>query len=247
MKTLGIILAAGDGTRLNSKDINKTALNFSGKPMISFGVETMTKVCKKTIVVVGAYANTVKTALKDYQVDYAVQKERKGTGHAAKVAMQGVAQQYDNVLLGYGDHMMFYTEKVMQDLIAYHKKQSVAVTLLTTQHPDADKLAWGRIVRNVQGEVIKIVEQKDATEEERKITEINPAFYCFNFKFLEKYLPTIEPSKVTGEYYLTDMVEIAFKHHLGVAGLKVPFENVGIGVNTPEQLKQSQKLFAKYK
>lgn len=247
--TIGIILAAGRGTRLQSTDTNKTALAVSGKPLVAFGVELFQKTVDTTLIVIGAFADTVKAALKDYSdLLFVEQTQQLGTGHAAKVAVEYLESQNlqpDTVLLGYGDHMMFYTPEILDQMKKTHQESGAVVTMITVDVANPEELAWGRIVRNDAGEVEAIVEQKDATEEQRAITEQNAGFYCFDYQFLQEAVKQFEKSKVTSEYYITDVVEIARKAGKTVQAYTVPFEFVGSGVNTPEQLEQTAKMISK--
>jgi bifunctional UDP-N-acetylglucosamine pyrophosphorylase/glucosamine-1-phosphate N-acetyltransferase len=242
----GIILAAGQGKRLNCQDKNKTSLDFVGKPLVTYGVDLFSSVAEHTVVVVGAFAESVKSALSDYPVIYAYQSERLGTGHAVQIAFDAIEQNHlhpDLVLVGYGDHMMFYTPKIVNDLINNHKKSNSAISLISTKLKNPDNYAWGRIVRDTKGHVLKIVEQKDATQDERRIEESNAGFYCFNYNFLSENLTKLTKSPVSNEYYLTDLIEMANQQHLKVSAHLVPFQYVGIGINTPDQLEQSRDLF----
>jgi bifunctional UDP-N-acetylglucosamine pyrophosphorylase/glucosamine-1-phosphate N-acetyltransferase len=244
---IGIILAAGQGKRLNCQDKNKTSLEFMGKPLVEYGANLFARTLDKTIVVTGAFADSVAAALTGYRgIVYVNQTERLGTGHAVKVAVDQITAlglKPDKVLVGYGDHMMFYkpatVSALMSDLNAHH----CVISLISTDLDDPDTYAWGRIIRDPQGKVSRIVEQKDANLEERKIRESNAGFYCFDYNFLKTYINTLAKSPVSGEYYITDLIEIAVIKNLGVWATKVPFDHVGIGINTVEQLEQSKQLF----
>lgn len=242
----GIILAGGKGTRINSKKINKVVIPFDGKPMIVYGVELFKEICNSIILVVGAYAQSVKDIFKKEKLIYVHQRKRLGTGHAAKVGLTGLKKNSPSlVLIGYGDHLMFYKKKTIKQLINLHKNQKAVVSLISAIYKNPDELAWGRIIRDKKGNVLDIVEQKDATPEQRKIKELNAGFYCFDYKFVKNNIGKIKKSPVSGEYYLTDIVKIAAGKNKKVAALKVPFSEVGIGVNRIEELQESQKLFKK--
>ena len=246
---IGVILAAGKGSRMKLKDANKTSVFFNGKPLIQYGVTLFQNTADKTVIVVGAHAESVKESISLHDgIHFAEQKHRLGTGHAVRVAAETMKTFHTEpqfVLVGYGDHMMFYTEKVINQLIELHKKQTATLSLITTTYKDPNFLAWGRIVRSQKNgkEIERIVEQKDATEEERAITEINPGFYCFDYQFLKKALKDMTKSPITKEYYLTELIEIASKYNGKIVGLKVPFKYVGIGINTKEQLGESISLY----
>ncbi len=248
-RTVGIILAAGRGTRINAHGINKTALPFLGKPMIQYGVDLLLPLVDRVIIVIGTYSNSVREALKAYgNLDYAYQRKRLGTGHAVKVTLP-ILKTYSpsEVLVGYGDHLMFNRRETVKKLINFHRRGRSVISLLTTRHDHPDELAWGRIQRGHRGQVLGIIEQKDATLEERQIDELNPGFYCFNYKFLCQYLRRIKKSKVTNEYYLTDLIKLAVDNKLKVSAFTVPFSEVGIGINRAEELLSSEKLYKNFK
>lgn len=241
-----IILAAGKGTRLKSKKNNKVTLPFAGKPLIVYGVELLQKIASPVVVVIGAFSQSVRLALKKYKVVYAFQRQRLGTGHAVRIGLQALKiSSGDLVLVGYGDHLMFYSAKNIEDLISLHRQKNAAVSLISTIYPKPDVLAWGRIIRDKNGFIKEIVEQKDASPEIRKIKELNAGFCCFDGEFLKTHIRELKKSPVSGEYYLTDMIKIATEKGRKVAGLKIPFSQVGPGINQPEELEQGQKLFLK--
>ncbi len=249
--TLGIILAAGKGTRINSNGVNKTSLPFNGKPMISYALDLYKDTVDVTMVVVGAYADSLRDVMALYKPLICVQEEQLGTGHAVSVALKDLKKtklgKPELVIVGYGDHMMFYSPQTIKAMIAHHRKQQAALSLITANHEEPNALAWGRVIRNTQGHVVKVVEQKDATEAERQVQELNAGFYIFNYDFLNKYIDTLTKSPVSNEYYITDMIERAVTNGYKVVPFMVPFSEVGIGVNTYEQLSESQKLQTQYR
>lgn len=243
---ISILLAAGKGTRLKSTDKNKVTIPFLNKPLIVYGVELLQGVTDKTVVVVGAFAESVKTALAGQPVEYALQVDQLGTAHAVSAGFKRIDELRLNpadVLICYGDHTMFYKKETVQKFIEFHKTENATVSLLTTVSSDASKLAWGRIIRQNGGSVTAIVEQKDATPEELLVTEINPGFYLVKADFLRKALAAITPSPVSGEYYITDIVKIAVQMGQKVAAFKVSFEEVGIGINKREEITESEKIY----
>jgi len=244
---IGIILAAGKGTRIKAKTANKVTLPFLNKPLILYSVELMEKVADKTFVVIGAFHKSVKKVLKEKKVFYAYQKKRLGTGHAVKVAVEEVVKKKLEpkiVLVGYGDHTMFYKKKEIKKLITLHQKKKAVMSIITTESENNEKLHWGYVLRDENDKIIDSVEYKDATDEVKKnVKELNAGFYCFDFNFLINNLKKIPKSKVTGEYYINSLIKIASYQSLDVIGLKVPFSSVGIGVNTWSELDESQKIY----
>ncbi len=244
---VGLILAAGKGTRINSKDRNKVTLPFLNKPLIVYSVELMKQVVDKVIVVIGAFHESVRQALKKYPVDYAYQKKRLGTAHAVKVAIPAIEKYHPKlVLVGYGDHTMFYKREDIKNLINLHQKEKAAMTIITVEH-DNENLHWGCIIRNKNGEIVDSVEFKDASDKQKKIKELNAGFYCFDFVFLKENIGKVPKSSVSNEYYINSLIKIASVQGKKVAGLKIPFSSVGIGINRFSELEESQRLYLKVK
>ena len=244
-KSVAIILAAGEGSRMGKVNVNKTALPFAGRPIITYGVELFSRIAATVVVVVGAFAQSVKKSLRFHTVLYARQKRRLGTGHAVKVALPYLPSSTDQVFVGYGDHLMFYKVTTIRRLGKLRRQRRAAVALITTCHSEPKKLAWGRILRDNKGNFLGIVEQKDASRKERKIKELNAGLYCFDHQFLRENIKRIERSPVSGEYYLTDLIKIAVGKNLPVVALAVPFSQVGLGINKQEEYELSQKMFLK--
>lgn len=248
MSIATVILAAGRGTRLKSTDRNKVSLMFHDRPIIQYAVDVVNGVADPTVIVVGAFADTVKETLQEYpHIVFAHQTEQLGTGDALRVGVEALVTPVDMVLVGYGDHMMFYSQDRIKEFVEFHTSQKADLSLLTTHHDNPNSLAWARIIRDDRNNIMKIIEQKDATAEEQNVTEVNPGFYCFNYIFLQQALPFIKPSGVTNEYYLTDLIRIAQENGLKIAGMPIPFTEVGIGINKPEELTESQALFKNVK
>ncbi len=246
-KIVGIILAAGKGKRMNSKIINKVAYPFLKKPMIVYGVELLENLVDKTLVVIGAFSHSVKDSLKGKKVQYVLQKHRLGTGHAVKVALRKIVKESASlVLVGMGDHMMFYKKSTIKKLIDLHLKKNAVVSFITTLYHDPNSLAWGRVERDKKGRVLDIVEQKDATLKQKKIKELNSGFYCFDYRFLTSTINLISKSSTTGEYYLTDLVKIACLLDFPVVAMPVHFRQIGIGINKFQELEKSQRLYKKF-
>ena len=171
-----------------------------------------------------------------------------GTAHATKIGLEKLATmspQPEIVIVAYGDHTMFYQKEKISEFIETHFRQKAALTFITTIMPDP--FGYGRIIRNSSGEVTTIVEEKNATEEQKKIKEINAGFYCFNYEFLVKNINKIIKSPESNEYYLTDLIEIALRQSKKVVGVILPFSEVVIGINRHVELEESQKLYLEQK
>ncbi len=234
---VGVILAGGDGTRMKVKGANKVTSVFRNKPLIVSAVSLFQKITNKNIVVVGAYQESVKKCLEGFPVDYVYQAQRLGTAHAVSCCLTLIPDNPDTiVLVGYGDHLFRYSLPTVKRFVASYIRSKADMTFVTSQYKDINKLAYGRVLRDKSGHIRGIVEQKDASEDEKKIREFNAGLYCFRLSFLKAFLPRIGRSAVTSEYYLTDLIQIAVNEKKRVKAFFVPFHEVGIGINTQKDL-----------
>lgn len=207
MERNAIILAAGKGTRMKSK-LYKVLHQVCGKSMVEHMLEQLQAAKIKNIVtVVGFGADTVKEALGE-RTHFALQKQQLGTGHAVMQAKDLLGNSEGETIVVSGDTPLL-TAETFQKLCEYHEQRHSAATILTSTAPDPT--GYGRIVRNGVGIVERIVEQKDATKEERAIHEINTGVYCFDNQKLFATLKLINNDNAQGEYYLTDVIGILKK------------------------------------
>ena len=238
-----VVLAAGKGSRMHAKTKNKVAFKIAGKPMIAHAVNHLRQSgITKIIAVVGFQADSVKKALGN-KVIYATQPQQLGTGDAIKIALPLITPGVKTVLAVYGDDSAFYPPELFIEMVT--KKQELGCDLLfLTIHKD-DPTGLGRIVRDSRGKVARIVEEKNATGQEKKIQEINTGFYCFDRSFLFNYINEIAANPLTGEYYLTDMVEIALKHGKKVEALFIADDSIWHGVNNRSDFAHAQAKLKK--
>lgn len=236
-KTTAIILAAGAGTRMKSK-LPKVLHKVCGKPMVEHVIDVAKcSECKDVVVVVGHGAEDVKNQIKN-NVEYVMQKEQLGTGHAVIQAKDYIP---DNgyVLLLYGDTPLI-EELTIKKMIDYHRKNNLAATVLTAfvENP----FGYGRIVKGKDGSVVKIVEQKDCNEEELEINEINSGMYLYDARLLKESLALINNNNSQNEYYITDVVGILNDkgHKVGSYVLE-DMEEI-LGVNSRIQLAQAEEI-----
>lgn len=228
--TAAVVLAAGRGTRMKAKKTNKVAFKLHGKPMIAHTLEKLRQAgVAQLIVVVGYAAESVREALGEEGITYATQESPLGTGDALKAALPYLAPGIDTILTVYGDDSAFYPVELYQEMVAEQKKSNSSLLFLTI-HKD-DPTGLGRIIRDQQGNVQRIVEEKNATPAEKQVQEINTGFYCFRRDFLEKYIGEIQKNPVSGEYYATDMVEIALRHSQRVTAYYRSDGSIWHGVN----------------
>lgn len=243
-KIAAIILAAGKGKRMNSKQINKVAFPLGGKQMILHVVNRLTGFLKIPIIVVVGHAKESVVKILNGKVIFAHQKKRLGTAHAVLCALKKLPLNVQTVLVLYGDDSAFYTKDIIKKFIETHleKKSALSFLTITVNNP----IGLGRVVRDNDGKVVRIIEERDATEKQKKINEINPACYIFEISFLKKYLEKVKKSPVSGEYYLTSLIDIAVKNNEKlevVSGGKITWR----GINTPEELKEAERLFLQAK
>lgn len=237
--TAAIVLAAGRGSRMKAKHKNKVAFKVGGAPMITHTVKHLREAgVGQIIAVIGYQAQSVRAALGD-QVDYAFQAEQLGTGDALKVGLPLLSPAITSVLAMYGDDSAFYPPQLFQDMVAKQAQLDCDLLFLTIRKSDPTGL--GRIVRDSQGQVVKIVEEKNASETEKQIQEINTGFYCFNKNFLLTHIDHIKPNPVSGEYYLTDLVEIALSAGKSVEAYFVADDSIWHGVNSRSDFIKAQK------
>src|SRR5688572_17062986 len=203
-----LVMAAGLGTRMKSKRA-KVLHELGGRPLIAHVVRTAQLLDPKTIlVVVGHQAEQVEQAVLaevGELASFAIQAKQRGTGDAVESARTLLADSDSLLLLLSGDVPLIRAE-TLRKLIDHHRATGAACSILGVRLENPT--GYGRIIRDEQGRFQRIVEQKDATEEERKVREINSGIYCFETRTLFDALRRVEPKNEQGEYYLTDVAEI---------------------------------------
>lgn len=237
-----VILAAGKGTRMNNPAIAKVMHEMNGKPMLGIVVDLATSLhSTKTIVVVGWQKDAVVEFLRESgkRVSWVEQSPQLGTGHAVMQARDQLRDFEGDVLVLSGD-VPLLTSGTVERLLNHHRLKSAAATVLTAIA--ADPTGYGRIVRTANGHVCGIVEQKDATESQREITEINSGIYVFDSRHLLAGLAQITPSNAQKEYYLTDVFEYLWKNNLPVEAISAPSLTEVMGINTVAQLEEARNI-----
>lgn len=233
-----IILAAGKGTRMKSR-YPKVLHKVCGQPMVRHVVDAAREAgVDFNIVVIGHGAGSVKEALAG-QADFVVQSEQLGTGHAVMQAEEKLKDFVGDILVLCGDTPLV-TARTLKQLVDYHREQGGAATVLTAEL--ADPGAYGRIIRDEENRVSRIVEQKDASPEERAVREINTGMYCFYAPKLFAALKKITPANAQGEYYLTDVLEIFRAGGEKVTGILVEDSCEIIGINNRLQLSEAEQV-----
>lgn len=239
MKCGVIILAAGKGTRMKS-DLPKVANKIAGKPMICYPVEIVRSMGASPIcVVLGYRAEVVKRLIEDKDITFAIQEKQLGTAHAAAQA-EGIFEGFDGpVMILYGDVPMI-TKKLLINLLDVYRTTSSTITVLSTMLDNP--AGYGRVIK--ENDRLRIVEERDATDEEKKHKEINAGMYIVDSKFLFSTLPLIKQDNEQREYYLTDIVKLACENGKRVTTYCEKQSELVLGVNSSAELAIAEKLFA---
>ena len=242
MKLTTIILAAGKGTRMKS-NLPKVLHKVCGRPMLEHVIDAARGAgSEREIVVIGSGADEVERAITD--VEFALQAEQLGTGHAVKMAKDKINDMEGTVMILCGDTPLV-TADILEKFIEYHDESKASATVLTAMMPDAT--GYGRIVRNQSGSVDKIVEHKDATEEELQIHEVNSGMYCFNAKILFEALEQVTNDNAQGEYYLTDVLGIIRDKGLLINAFVTNAFTQILGINSRYQLATAERILRQRK
>lgn len=234
-----VVLAAGKGTRMKAKKINKVTYEVAGKPIILRILEKLNLAGIYNIVVVVGHAKNSVIKLLPNNIQIACQTKRLGTGHATKAALANIPNNVENILVLYGDDAFWYSPENFQELIKLHAASQADVTFCTTDVENPFGL--GRILRGKNGGVIAIVEEKNASDEQKLIKEVNLGGFMFKKNFLRENISRLPKNELSGEYYITDMVDLAIKHNKNIQTLRLK-NFTWRGINTPEELKTAEKL-----
>lgn len=235
-----VILAAGEGTRMKS-DTPKVLHKVCGLPVLTHIIEATRRAgAEKIVVVVGKDAEEIKEVYAKNDIEFVVQKERKGTGHALMQA-ESAAQGSSHLVVLYGD-MPLVTAESIEEMAKLHREQKAAATVMTAKV--SDPTGYGRIIRE-GNRVLDIREHKDATPQERTINEINAGFYCFDTSLVFSALLKVENKNRQGEYYLTDVIKILNMEKKQVIAFELEDPEELHGINDRRQLAQVQKLMQK--
>ena|SRR6056297_3342863 len=231
-----VVLAAGKGTRMKS-DLPKVLCPVVGRPMIQFVVDALLAAgVRRQIVVVGYQAELVQRELasrSDAEIEFAVQTEQLGTGHAVQCCREQLADQRGPTIVVAGDSPLIQASS-LKTLLNHFNETRPALLLGTLQKDDPTGL--GRVVRNEGGEFIGIVEHKDANAEQLKITEVNMSTYLFNTPDLLRALAMLDNNNAQSEYYLTDCARLLRDAGRPVAALPALQPCESLSINNPEEL-----------
>ena len=239
-----VVLAAGAGTRMKS-DRQKTLHEIGGRSLLSHSLHAAAGIHPSQLVaVVGHQRDQVAPAVEaiademQVEIRQAVQEEQNGTGHAVQVGLAAIPDFDGTVVVTNGD-VPLLTPETLEALVDKHEQEHAAVTVLSLDFEDPT--GYGRIIRGEAGDVLEIVEEKDATDEQRKVKEVNSGVFAFDGAVLRSALERITPDNAQGEFYITDVLGIARHDGLRVAAFTAPDARELAGVNDRVQLAEAGK------
>lgn len=251
MSTLAVILAAGQGKRMHQAfpGTPKVLAPLGGKPMLVRLLESIraSDAVDEIVVVLGPAVEAKIRAILPSNARVVLQLEPKGTGDAVRAASDVIAR-HDLVLVLYGDHALVRPETI-SSLVRKHKAGGGVLTMASVALQDfldwrAVFADWAKIVRDENGRFVEVVEAKDASETELKITEVNPGFYVFDRQWLLDHLPRLTKHNAQGEYYLTELIGMATSEGHNITTIPVADPREAMGVNNPEQLAMAERFLA---
>ncbi|HSW36441.1 MAG TPA: bifunctional UDP-N-acetylglucosamine diphosphorylase/glucosamine-1-phosphate N-acetyltransferase GlmU [Candidatus Limnocylindrales bacterium] len=229
-----VVLAAGEGKRMHSRR-PKVLHSLCGQPMINYILDSASALTKQILIVVGHGASLVQDTI-GQQWRYVLQAQQLGTGHAVAQALHDLPED-GRLLVLCGDTPLLEGRHITE-LLQHHGLN--AVTVATTSLPDPT--GYGRIVRGENGYVIRIVEDRDTSEEEKQIREVNTGTYCFDLSLLRRFLPMLSSDNIQGEYYLTDVIALMCRDGHSVGTYEIDDYRVGLGINDRVQLAEAAAL-----
>jgi bifunctional UDP-N-acetylglucosamine pyrophosphorylase / glucosamine-1-phosphate N-acetyltransferase len=235
-----LVLAAGQGTRMKS-DLAKVLHEMAGRPLLGHVLGCLDELgVGRTVAVIGHQREQVKATFPDAGVDWAIQAEQRGTGHAVLMAGPQLEDFGGTLLVVCGDTPLLRS-RTLHELLAGHASSGAAATVLSMRLPDPT--GYGRIVRDPNGDLLAIVEHRDATPEQRAIDEVNSGIYAFDYPALEQALAGLTSHNSQGEYYLTDTVGLLRQAGRRVAVVCASDHRELLGINTVEQLQDAERTF----
>lgn len=243
-----VILAAGKGTRMKS-ELPKVLVKLNGKPMIRHLLDSIHKsnIDEKPIIVVGYKKEGVIKELGD-KYQYVFQEEQLGTGHAVMSTENILLNKTDNIMVLPSDHP-FISPETIKKLSKKHLESGAKITMATTKLPDfkgwrsAFYTSFSRIVRDKNSKIIKDVQFRDTNEEEKKITEVNPIYFCFEAEWLWKKLKTLKTDNDQKQYYLTDVIKMAMEENQKIESIHIDAREA-LAANSQEELEILEKLIS---
>lgn len=235
---IALILAAGKGTRMKS-ELPKPIVPLNGKPIVQHLIDNFRNAGVENIaLVVGYKSDLVRKELGD-NITYIEQREQKGTAHAVMQAKDILDWKGKDIFVFVGDSPLI-TSRTVAELLAYHHLTDADCTFLTSEFKIS--LPYARVVRDDSGNLIKCVEEKNASEEELKIKELLSSHFIFNADVLFNNLNEIKPDSENEEYYLTDILDVFIRKRYKVEILSIDHYEELVGLNTPEDVVWAEQL-----
>ncbi len=234
-----LILAAGKGTRMKS-DLVKVLHPVAGRPMLDYVLNLAEQMGSSRIaLIIGHQAELVESRYGSRGLTFVYQREQLGTGHAVLQAAEAFEDYRGTILILCGDVPLLQVSTV-RDLMDRHRSSGAALTVLTTllENP----FGYGRVVKDAGGSVLGIVEHRDATEEQRKVREINTGIYCAENPFLFEAVREIGNDNAQKEYYFTDIFAIARRKGVRTASVIAPDPGEVMGINSPDDLARATQI-----
>ena len=234
-----VILAAGKGTRMQSP-LPKVLIPIFGKPTLEYVLDIAEKLSPaRTLLVLGFQANRIRKKISKRNLEFVLQEEQLGTGHAAYQTEKVMRNFEGNILVLCGD-MPLINPETLERLLNQHTKMAAKCTVLTLKTKMNND--FGRIIRDDEGSILRIVEFRDASEKEKNVDEFNSGVYCFDKNLFFKALTYIDDDNIQKEYYLTDTLEYSVKIGCPVASVQIEDVDEIIGINTPDDLQRVEQL-----
>jgi bifunctional N-acetylglucosamine-1-phosphate-uridyltransferase/glucosamine-1-phosphate-acetyltransferase GlmU-like protein len=241
MQEKALILAAGKGTRMKS-DLPKPLVELNKKPIIEYIIAAFENAGINDIGIIVGYKSDLMKSVLNPKYKFIDQPEQKGTAHAVRCAENIIDWKGNDVFVFVGDSPLISASSIIK-LLAHHRKTNADCTLLTSEF--TMKLPYARIIRDKNGELLKFVEERNASTEELKITELLSSHFLFKGDSLFGYLEKIKPDARNGEYYLTDIINIFLEKEMKVETVSIPdFEEL-VGLNTPEDISWAENFLNK--
>ena len=246
IKIKALILAAGKGTRLENKELPKALLPLNGISMLKRVVNNVLEsgIDKEPTIVVGHRAEEIINAMGS-GCKYILQEKLEGTGSAVLSAKRHLQNSAENILVIYADNPLI-SSYTIRKLTESHINSDSEFTMAVIKTDDFEGWKkslydYGRIIRDSNGNMIKSVELKDTTEDQKNIKEVNPSLYCYQASWLWENLDKLKNGNKQKEYYLTDLIELAIKQGKRINTVEIE-SSEGLGINTFEQLEIASKL-----
>jgi bifunctional UDP-N-acetylglucosamine pyrophosphorylase/glucosamine-1-phosphate N-acetyltransferase len=238
-KIASIVLAAGLGKRMRSA-FPKVLHLVCGRPMLFYPLETLKGIkVEKTVVVIGHGGESVKAAFKGSPLTFVIQEQQLGTGHAVRCAEKALRGFRGDILILSGD-VPLIQPGILKELIRCHRRHHALLSLVTMSLEEPT--GYGRIVRDTSGAVERVVEEKDATRDERRLREVNAGIYMVDADFLFSQLKRVKSSNAQGEYYLPDLVPLAIREGWRVVAVQQSDPREVMGVNNRVELAEANAI-----